>query len=188
MRPESQRSRPFPQMWLAPFATPNVGGLEITGAIIERVIIAKDTPMLRLTTGSMFRLVAIAAVALAVANWWPRALPPANDGSVTWYHGIWGTRSSYKITGTDRFGCTFSVKLRGLPGYSPMTRHILTDRHVNVQSFSSLAALMGAKSAGRTCGQVSTSHPMVQPSAASKTALATSNIAVPTAHRHVNMN
>jgi hypothetical protein len=77
--------------------------------------------MLRLTTGSMFRLVAITAVALAVANWWPRALPPARDGSVTWYHGIWGSRSFYKITGADRFGCTFSVKLNSLPSYSPMT-------------------------------------------------------------------
>ncbi len=76
--------------------------------------------MLKLTTGSMFRITAFAALALAVANWWPRTLPPARDGSVTWYRGFWGSRSSYKITGTDGFGCTFNVKLRSLPGYSPM--------------------------------------------------------------------
>ena len=77
--------------------------------------------MLKLTTGSMFRLVAIAAIALAVVNWWPRALPPGKDGSVTWYHGIWGARSFYMVTGTDGLGCTFKVNLRLLPGYSPMT-------------------------------------------------------------------
>lgn len=77
--------------------------------------------MLKLTPGSMFKLVALAAVLLAVANWWPRALPPTKDGSITWYRGIWGSRSYYKITGTDRFGCTFNVDLISLPGYSQLT-------------------------------------------------------------------
>lgn len=76
--------------------------------------------MFKLSTASLFRLVAIAAIGLAFANWWPRALPPRNDGSVTWYHGIWGPRAYYKVTGTDRFGCTYSVAIQRLPSFSPI--------------------------------------------------------------------
>jgi len=79
--------------------------------------------MFKLSTSAIFRLVAVAAVGLAIANWWPRALPPHCDDSatsVTWCHGMWGPRSYSKVTGTDRYGCTFQVAINGLPSYSQM--------------------------------------------------------------------
>lgn len=79
--------------------------------------------MLKLSTSAIFRLVAVAAIALAIANWWPRALPPQCDGpatSVSWFHGMWGHRTYFKVTGTDRYGGTFQVAVKGLPSYSQM--------------------------------------------------------------------
>lgn len=76
--------------------------------------------MFKLSTASLLRLVALAAVGLAITNWWPRALPPRNDGSVTWYRGISGQRSYYRVTGTDRFGCTYDVAINNLPSFAPI--------------------------------------------------------------------
>lgn len=77
--------------------------------------------MFKISTASLMRLVAVAAIGLAVVNWWPRSTAPAPDGSIAWYHGLWGPRSYYKVTGIDEFGNEFIVELDSLPGYSRMT-------------------------------------------------------------------
>ena len=77
--------------------------------------------MFRLTIATLFRLTALAAIGLTVLTQWPRSLPPARDGSITWYRGFWGKLSYSHVTGIDRFGCTYRVELRGLPGYARMT-------------------------------------------------------------------
>ena len=77
--------------------------------------------MRKLTTTYLLRLTALAAVVTAVLTQWPRSLPPARDGSITWTRGFWGKPLYSHVTGTDRFGCTYRVELRGLPGYALMT-------------------------------------------------------------------
>lgn len=76
--------------------------------------------MFKLTMSSLIRLVTLTALALAAINYWPRSLPKRIDGSITWYHGIWGPRNYYLVTGTDRFGCSFRVEITDLPAYSPI--------------------------------------------------------------------
>ena len=75
----------------------------------------------KISTTSLFRLVAVAAVGLAIVNWWPHSTARTRDGSISWYRGLWGQRSFFKVTGSDRFGCRFNVNLNPLPGYSLMT-------------------------------------------------------------------
>ncbi len=77
--------------------------------------------MFKLSTAAVMRLVAVAAIGLAVVNWWPRSTAPARDGSIAWYHGLWGPKSYYKVTGVDEYGNQFTVRLDSLPGYSEMT-------------------------------------------------------------------
>ncbi len=77
--------------------------------------------MLKLTLGSLFRLVAIAAIGIAVANWWPRATPASSDGVVAWYHGAYWGRAYYLVTKADYFRCNCRASVTDLPQFAKLT-------------------------------------------------------------------
>ena len=79
--------------------------------------------MWTISTAGILRLCIVAAFGLTAVNWWPRSTPPAQDGSIAWYHGIWGKRSYFCVTGRDPYGCDFVIDNVDVPCFSLMIGH-----------------------------------------------------------------
>ena len=88
----------------------------------------------KLTVGSMFRLAAIAAIALSATRWIPR-WSTTHDGNTSYYTLQFDGRRSYYALRGNEFGFRFEAKVTKVPGYAELKSYYANGslrKHVHV--------------------------------------------------------